>query len=505
STNGADYVIPTDPNNATLFRTLPTNLVTSGAGRLVLTSANTFQGATTIGQGELVLRDGGKALNTSALTVSAGAKLTLDNSVQNITNRLSDSNAITLGGGSLNFVGNASGSSEDIGPVTLASGESTIRSTTTAGGSMLVTSDNLNRSAGAFVDFVGVNSDLGTSANQIRFSPGVGDNVILAYGQVVGGAGAALAVHTTAAGVKPISATSLAGYKSSLAEVTSPTDIVRLTKSETINSAITVAALEINGDDITISGSGSITIDNGAGNAVQVMAGAYPSTATISVPVVLKGPTTGENNVEVDDGTTLVLAGGVTVFNAGSQLHKHGGGTLRLTGTNSIPATSSVQVFSGLMSVESNGALGGAGAAVVVASGATVELSGSVSLSNPLTLNGVGLSATGALLSRGANSWLGAVTLNSSASVNVIDSQLTLGGAVSGSTLTKFGVGGLVLGGGSANSSSVVVLQGGVTLAKTGVDVDAASSLTIGDDIGADDADTVSISSSVAGRQRIAG
>ncbi|HND53596.1 MAG TPA: autotransporter-associated beta strand repeat-containing protein, partial [Pirellulaceae bacterium] len=82
STNGADYVIPTDPNNATLFRTLPTNLVTSGAGRLVLTGANTFQGATTVGQGELVLRDGGKALNTSALTVSAGAKLTLDNSVQ---------------------------------------------------------------------------------------------------------------------------------------------------------------------------------------------------------------------------------------------------------------------------------------------------------------------------------------------------------------------------------------------------------------------------------------
>src|SRR5262249_9570851 len=53
SVDAADYVIPVDPGNSSLFRTVQGGLSTAGAGRLVLTGANTYSGVTLVNGGEL--------------------------------------------------------------------------------------------------------------------------------------------------------------------------------------------------------------------------------------------------------------------------------------------------------------------------------------------------------------------------------------------------------------------------------------------------------------------
>src|SRR5204863_40258 len=134
-----------------------------------------------------------------------------------------------------------------------------------------------------------------TANNQLKFTA-LADNTLIPYAKVIGGNGAQLALNTAALGVKGVPSTTQATvYKTSLAEVTAPTDFVRLTKSEVINSAITVAGLEINGDGVAITGSGSLTITTGS----LTVTGANPATATIAVPLTLS-PSSGDDVVQID-------------------------------------------------------------------------------------------------------------------------------------------------------------------------------------------------------------
>jgi hypothetical protein len=134
--NGALYYVPIDPGNASLFRTVtPSSLVTSGAGRVVFSGATSAAVALAVNGGEAVFSGGGTAANLTALTVAAGAKLTLDNTGTNGTDRLADTTPIALNGGTLAFVGGAAGSTETVGPVTLGgNATSTVQSTTTGTG-----------------------------------------------------------------------------------------------------------------------------------------------------------------------------------------------------------------------------------------------------------------------------------------------------------------------------------------------------------------------------------
>src|SRR5262249_4319326 len=144
--------------------------------------------------------------------------------------------------------------------------------------------------------------------------------------------------------------------KTSLADVTAPTDFVRLTKSESITSAITVAGIDFNGDNITISGTGSLNIANGTGSVGLAMAGANAATATIAVPVIFSAPSGQDNMVQIEAGDTLDLTGTVTTT-SGATLRKRGLGTLILTNNNSALA-SAVSVDEGVVGIQNNGALG---------------------------------------------------------------------------------------------------------------------------------------------------
>ena len=67
---GDGGALPADPGDASLFRTVQGGLVTSGAGRIVLSGNNTYTGATIISNQETTLRDGGRLSGTSSITIT---------------------------------------------------------------------------------------------------------------------------------------------------------------------------------------------------------------------------------------------------------------------------------------------------------------------------------------------------------------------------------------------------------------------------------------------------
>ncbi len=97
-------------------------------GNLILTAANTYTLGTSVAGGTLTLAGNGTILtSTVAITVTDGATLVLDNTTTNVATRVPAALAITLSGGSLQFIVNsATPLVESVGVVTLGAGTSTI-------------------------------------------------------------------------------------------------------------------------------------------------------------------------------------------------------------------------------------------------------------------------------------------------------------------------------------------------------------------------------------------
>ena len=132
-------------------------LALTGNGRLDLTANNTHTGAVTVTGSELRLSGAnGDLAQSSGFVVRQGGILTADNTSANLADRLGDSAAISLQGGTVNLYGRTGNNdtADTIGAVTLASGANTIN----AGygdntGSAQLTLSGLSRTAGATVNF----------------------------------------------------------------------------------------------------------------------------------------------------------------------------------------------------------------------------------------------------------------------------------------------------------------------------------------------------------------
>jgi autotransporter-associated beta strand protein len=145
---------------------------------------------------------------------------------------------------------------------------------------------------------------------------------------------------------------------------------------------------------------------------------------------------------------------------------KTGAGRIVLGGSNTYARRT--QVLEGQLQISSGSALGSGGSSnngTVVSSGASLELSGGISVaSEDLTLAG------GALRSLGSeNHWNGPVALAANSSIDVIAGTLDVGGAIgSGSSdygITKLGVGTLVLEGANAYHGNTSVNAGTLRVA----------------------------------------
>ena len=174
-----------------------------------------------------------------------------------------------------------------------------------------------------------------------------------------------------------------------------------------------------------------------------------------------------------DSTTSFTLASVVTGLGA---LTKSNTNTLTLSGANSYSGVTNVGA--GTLAVTVNNALGTAGSGTTVASGATLDFKNvAYATAESLTVNG-GTVAT----STGTSSFAGALALGAGgATVNVAGTQLTLSGALTGSTaLTKSGAGALVLSNaGNAHTGGTVLSAGTLTVSSGAALAAASGALTV--------------------------
>lgn len=173
-------------------------------------------------------------------------------------------------------------------------------------------------------------------------------------------------------------------------------------------------------------------------------------------------------------------------------LIKTGGGTLRLSGTNTYPGLTTIS--NGSIYAASALAFGGSASGTDLRGG-SLRLEGAVITNEWLTNHFALATLEGA---EGMNSaWSGNVLLNASLTIPVFtNGVLDLGGAISGSgSVTKLQPGTLRYSGGAANTygGNTTVNAGTLEFAKSSVGLAAISSglLTVGDGVGGPSADVV--------------
>jgi autotransporter-associated beta strand protein len=229
-------------------------------------------------------------------------------------------------------------------------------------------------------------------------------------------------------------------------------------------------AFSVIGELLNLAGTG-----RGGGGAVHIISG----DSTWSGPVSLSGNV----SIAVDDSASLTVQG---IIGGTGGFTKVGAGRLILNGANTYLGTT--MVSQGVVRVGNNSALGGQllglpEAGTVVLTGAALEVgraATTISVDEPLTINGTGIASTGALRSLfNTNTWTGAITLGSSSFIGVDGDNLNLAGATSGDatrSLTKVGIATLILTVDNPNLlGEIFVLQGGIEVESSAALGDPAS------------------------------
>ncbi|RFC45582.1 MAG: Autotransporter-associated beta strand repeat-containing protein, partial [Verrucomicrobia bacterium] len=252
--------------------------------------------------------------------------------------------------------------------------------------------------------------------------------------------------------------------------------------STTLDNAFSIAGLNFTnvGSAVTIAPGTGGTLQIGSGG-IAVNTGA-PTGSTISAPVIL-----GANNTwtVTDAATTLTVSGAVSETGGARTLAKAGSGTLVLSGANSYTGTTTVSA--GALNIQNATALGTTAAGTTVSSGAALQIQGGITVgAESLSLNGTGVSTTGALRNiSGNNTYGGLVTLAATTRINSDAGTLTLSnaGTITGATfgLTVGGAGDTVINSIIGTTTGTVTRDGLGKLTLTGANTyTGATTLTTG-------------------------
>lgn len=469
----------------------------TGAGSLTLTGANSYTGATTIGGGRL------------ALDFSGAGGL--------VSDIVSASSPLVLSGGMLEVIGAAGETNgQSFNGLTVNAGSNTVRAVDGAGGIVNLNLGAITR-AGGLVNFVLPASGAITTSNADGVLGGWATINGSDYAKVVGGG--ILAFDASDYTTKDDAGTWVNG------------DII----SDTANAADTpffgtvTGTVQLGGLRYTAAAGSNVAIGAGETLGIDGTIIVAPGTLTTNQAITggsLTGSTGGGTLGVQHNGTGILTIGSTIIDNGGATgFAKSGGGTVRLTGTNSysggttlsggrlevatlanggsdsgIGASSAdaanlmlesgtLAYTGGVDAVTDRGITlvnGGGDRAIQVDSGRTVEFSGLVT-----SPDDAGLTKTGwgtLILSNAANNYVGVTTItqNPGAGSSTLSvSTLANGGVASGIGAASGDSANLVI----SNSARLqytggtVAIDRGFTLAggQGGIDVaDAGTTLTIG-------------------------
>ena len=327
----------------------------SSAAGTVTVSGAAVNGAFTAGA--LVLNNFG-TLGTGAVAIDQSGTLTLDNTSINVSGRFTNSTnpSLTFNSGNLTFLANNTAgvaSSETVGTITLASGQSVINSgfatAPYSGATSVLTSAALVRSAGATVNFVGGTgnvSPLGTTTNQIQFTTAPSGSLlftgnqgtILPFAEVGGGGNSGDFTTYGSKGIAPFTNYLLQNVTTATATLSGGSgDIVKVTAAITTtitggflqtigallfvntNTSTTAANVQINPNGLLTVSSGALMTVGGtsAGNTVSLGTGTG-SAFFLPTETVLFQNNSGSGNTNFNGpiigSGSLVIAGGNGIF-----------------------------------------------------------------------------------------------------------------------------------------------------------------------------------------------
>lgn len=391
----------------------------AGTGTLTLTNTNTYDGATTIVNGMLILSGNGTLDANSVITVEGDGILRLDNSGTNLGDRVNSDNArdINLDGGVLQFVGHASGSSETLGRLDV--NRNGMARIVVSGGNSTLTFGSVNfANTGSSLDLTGIAS-LGTN-NRVFFtaapSGAAVSNGVLSRVAI----GSDFAEYNVGNGVQAFTS-----YNNTASLVTpGVTDTVNLTASANIAATRTINALRLNNaTDLTVGSDApgaTLTLTSGA------LIAAGGGTHTLNVPIINSGAngaffqvaagTTLEIDTVITGAAFTALQGGTINFNEKqfftSSFNHHAGTVNLLGGLNTIMPLKQAYFLN---------------------SGATLDLNGNTQFIGNLSGSGEQPGDGGSLVSTGGTGTI--VTDNGGSWMGVISGAVNLG-RVGGGTLT---------------------------------------------------------------------
>ncbi len=430
----------------------------NGNGTMTLTAANAIQDSEVRVYRGTTLVDGVGTFGTGATQVQVwqNGTLTLDNSTTNTASRFSN-RVVQIGGGTLNFIPNAAGSSHvSTGALQISQGANTIN--LAAGGNQTVTFASLAQNGGATLDMIGT---FGTANNKLTFTTApanvpAGSGGLLARFTTNGGEFATYNATTgvsTFTGYSPavniLSAGVVQTYRATSVTANS------LTGNQTIN-AINLQSGPLVGNVPNLGGLGglnptTLTLTSGGILANGTGAG---SNSILSVPVVALAGV--EGIIHVASGQTLDVTSG---FSGTAGITKSLPGTLNLNGQQFVSGNTIVNGGTlNLTSAATNTLLFNNG--LGINAGATVDLK-----------NGVQFIGSLFSANAGGNTDLGGGTLtNSGAQATLVtNSNSNFNGQITGTIfLNKTGTNPLNLQNANTYSGSTLITGGTVTLQDDG-------------------------------------